>query len=239
MQQSDHPEGGAAAAPGDRPHLDRRRFLIGGVMAVGAATAYARLPNQAVDVLGKRKLEDLIPKQIGSWSFLTKSGLVVPTEDPLSDALYSQLLTRMYTNGVDSPMMLLVAQSAGQSGLLQIHRPEYCYPAGGFQLSPIVPVPLPAGKGRIEVNNLTAAMPGRTEQIVYWTRVGSAMPRTWAQQRLVVAMDNLKGLIPDAVLTRISTVDPDREAALARLAAFAESLVRGMGSSGNVLVAGS
>ncbi|UUR06956.1 exosortase-associated protein EpsI, V-type [Sphingomonas glaciei] len=219
------------------PSLDRRRFLIGGLLAAGAATAYARKPSQAINYLGDRKLEDLVPKKIGSWEYLTSSGLVVPTEDALSAALYSQLVTRVYTNGTDAPMMLLVAQGGGQSGVLQIHRPEFCYPAGGFELSAIVPVPLPVAGSAIDVNRLTATLPGRAEQIVYWTRVGNHMPVTWAEQRMAVAMDNLKGLIPDAVLTRISTIDTDGDAAFARLADFAEQLLVRMGEARKILIA--
>lgn len=230
---SDHDE----SIPLRNAALDRRRFLIGGVMAAGAATAYARQPTQAVDILGDRKLDAIIPKRIGSWEFLTNSGLVVPTEDVMSDALYSDLMTRVYTNGNEPPIMLLVAQSAGQSGVLQIHRPEYCYPAGGFALSAISAMPLPVGDRRIDVNELTATLPGRIEQIVYWTRVGTHMPLSWTSQRIAVAMDNLKGIVPDAVLTRISTIDPNRDAALSRLADFAEQMVAGLGANRNILIA--
>lgn len=216
--------------------LDRRRLLIGMVLAAGAGTALARKPDQAIDFLGSRKVEDLIPKKIGAWNFQTNSGLVVPTEDTLSAALYSQLLTRVYANGTDSPVMLLVAQSAGQSGFLQIHRPEFCYPAGGFELSKIVPAQLPVAGRSIRVNQLTASMPGRNEQIIYWTRVGRQMPMSWAEQRMAVAMDNLKGYVPDAVLTRLSTIDSDRDTAFARLASFAETMLAEMKANRNILI---
>lgn len=239
MAESGTLQGGEFDLPAERTSLDRRRFLIGGLLAAGSATVFARAPRENVDVLGSRKLDDIVPKRIGDWSFLTTSGLVVPTEDTLSAALYSQLLTRVYTNGDEPPIMLLVAQSAGQSGILQIHRPEFCYPATGFQLSPIVPIALPSGDGQIQANSLTATLPGRAEQIVYFTRVGSSMPLTWANQRLAVALDNLKGVIPDAVLTRISTVDVNREAAMTRLARFAEQMLAVMGTNRSVLTTAS
>nr|WP_314445828.1 exosortase-associated protein EpsI, V-type [uncultured Sphingomonas sp.] len=230
-------EKGEPTASSASQSLDRRRFLIGGALVAGSAITYARQPDEKIDLLGDRKLDSLVPRQIGSWQFLTNSGLVVPTEDALSAALYSELLTRVYTNGSEPPIMLLIAQSAGQSGFLQIHRPEYCYPAGGFELSPIVPMQLPAGGKAVEANRLTASLPGRVEQIIYFTRIGRRMPLSWAQQRLAVAMDNLNGIVPDAVLTRVSTIDMDQEAGNARLADFVEKMIAGMGAGSSVLVA--
>lgn len=211
------------------PNLDRRKFLIGGALAGTAALTWARQPQNRVDYLGSNKLENIIPKKIGQWDFVTTSGLVVPPEDALSDALYSQLLTRVYYNGSDSAVMLLIAQSAGQTGVLQVHRPEFCYPATGFQLSPIVQRPVAySGDRRFAVNQLTATQPGRTEQILYWTRVGDSMPISWAQQRLTIAEDNLKGIVPDAVLARVSTIENDSGTGFQRLAEFVEQLVQAM-----------
>lgn len=210
------------------PSLDRRKILVGLLFAGAAGLTAAAQPSRRIDYLGETKLDALIPKKIGEWEFETTSGLVVPPEDALSSALYSQLLTRVYTDGDQPPIMLLIAQSAGQSGILQIHRPEFCYPAGGFQLSSIVPRRIAAGGVAFNVNQLTATAPGRIEQLLYWTRIGTDMPASWRQQRLAIAMDNLKGLIPDAVLVRVSTVDPDSEASFARLERFVAALVQSL-----------
>jgi EpsI family protein len=221
----------------ERP-MDRRTMLLGGLFAASAATVLVRAPHQKVDYLGANKLEKLIPKAFGRWEFATTSGLVVPPEDALESALYSQLLTRVYTDGLNAPVMLLIAQSAGQTGILQIHRPEVCYPAGGYQLSGMMPSALTAGPDPVRGNRLTATRPGRSEQILYWTRIGDSMPTTWGQQRWTIARDNLRGKIPDAVLVRVSSVDPDADAAFARLGEFIEAMVGALLPGGRrVLVA--
>ena len=210
--------------PGDH-RLDRRKFLIGAAFAGSAAAAYARTPRTIEDALGKRKLEDIIPKKIGEWEFATASGLVTAPEDQLEKLLYSQLFTRVYTSPGKSPIMMLVAQSASQTGVLQIHRPEVCYPAGGYTISPVVEFDLPLRDGRLRTNQLTATADGLSEHIIYWTRIGQHMPISWAQQRLAVASDNLRGLIPDAVLARISTQHASRDVAMDQITGFVRVLI--------------
>jgi len=209
----------------DAPQVDRRKVLLGLLFGASAAFAGWRLPRKHLDYLGSGKLDDVVPKTIGRWKFVAVSGLVIPPEDQLSRTLYTQLLTRVYWDNVNQPVMLLIAQSAGQSGILQVHRPETCYPASGYQISSVTEHDIQLDSGTLPTNTLTAFNEGKTEHIVYWIRVGNRTPTSWRQQKLDVAEENLRGIIPDAVLVRISTVSDDAVAARATLDAFTRSLI--------------
>ena len=221
----------------ERDGFDRRSVVIGAAFAATAGIAQARQPRKNIDYLGKAKLEDVIPTTVGRWKFVSKSGLVVPPEDQMSRQLYAQLITRVYAVGVNPPVMLLIAQSAGQTGVLQVHRPEVCYAAGGYHLSPLSQRSIPLLGKSVVINQLTATSDGMSEQILYWTRIGDHLPHSWAQQRMAVAIDNLKGYIPDALLARASIVSNDKDAALATLTTFVGSLIDAMAPKHrNVLV---
>lgn len=208
--------------------LTRRKFALGLAFASVAGVAAARLPNKSVDYLGKNKLENLLPQKIGRWTYVSSSGLVVPPEDQMSRALYSQLVTRVYSDGSGPPIMLLVAQSATQTGILQIHRPEICYTAGGYQLSAIEPHMVELRGGEIPTLSMSATSNERTEQLVYWTRIGNHLPRSWREQRLAVAMDNLKRINPDAIMVRVSTYGTDKAQALASVDEFIVAMLGSM-----------
>lgn len=205
--------------------MTRRKFGLGLAFASVAGVAAARLPNKNLDYLGKQKLESVIPNKIGRWNYVSSSGLVVPPEDQMIRALYSQLVTRVYSDGSGPPIMLLVAQSATQTGILQIHRPEICYTAGGYQLSAIEPHVVGLPWGALPTLSMSATSDSRTEQLVYWTRIGDRLPKSWREQRMVVAMDNLRRIIPDAIMVRVSTFGNDKARALASMDEFIVSLM--------------
>lgn len=207
----------------------RRDLLIGGATLAAAGTAFARMPHDPLMLIGKDQLDKIVPLKIGDWTFDTTSGLVLPPPDQLARLLYDQQVARSYTSPDQLPVMLLLAYGSSQSGMLQIHRPEICYPASGFKLTEteVTSVPLPAGK-MLPSRSFTANSDTRVEQVLYWTRIGELVPTGWWGQRLAVVRSNLHGKIPDGLLVRLSTVSNDADQAQATLKKFARAMLEEM-----------
>jgi len=215
----------------EEPRADRRKFLVGLLFCGAAGLAAWRKPHGRLDYLGGNKLEDVVPKQIGRWSFVAASGLVVPPNDQLVELLYSQLLTRVYSDGRSPPIMLLAAQSGSQTGFLQIHRPEACYTASGYQISAVTPHSIDLGSKIIPSSSMDATIDGPIEHVVYWTRVGNRMPTSWKEQKLAVAEQNLEGIIPDAILVRVSTMSNSADEARSAIDAFIRAMMEALPAS--------
>ena len=216
----------------------RRDALLGGAMALAAGLAYARMPRRKYRLIAPGQLERLIPLDVGGWRFQAASGLVLPPPDQLAQLLYDDQLTRTYQSDVDLSVMLLVAYGSSQGGMLQIHRPEICYPASGFRLTDTVEDMMPVGNGRsIPVRRFTAASDTREEQVLYWTRIGQALPVSWAEQRLAVVRSNLRGYVPDGLLVRLSTISGDVKSAQDTLQRFAAVMLGLLGDRRRLLIA--
>ncbi len=217
--------------------LSRRNMLMGAALLGTAAIAFAREPRETMRRLKPGELEAMIPVKIGQWDFETRSGLVLPPDDPLVKSLYSDVLTRVYVSEDRPPVMLLIAYSNTQNGMLQLHRPEVCYPAGGYRLTETQTKSLAIGPGlNIPARFFSAESPARTEQVMYWTRIGAESPTSWSGQRAAVVRANLNRVIPDGILVRVSTVLPDYGSAEPVLREFASSMINALQSNGRKLL---
>ena len=220
--------------------LDRRKVVLGLGLAGLSAVAQARLPKPNKPRIKEADFRALIPQRVGSFTFDTESGLVLPPPDALSARLYDNMVTRTYTGPNGQVIMLLIAYNNKQDGVLQLHRPEICYPAGGYTLTPVEPIDVPMGGGALLPSQIFGAFSEqRNEIVLYWSRVGDEFPRRWIDQRLAVAEANLKGVVPDGVLVRVSTLASDVSEAAPDLLGFTRALRDGCGARGRQLLFGS
>lgn len=208
--------------------INRRDLIIGGACLAAAASAEAMRPRERIELLGDRQLEDAIPRSFGAWKVREGDGIVTPqTENSLAAQLYNQTVGRMYTGPDNSIVMLLLAYGNTQSDTLQLHRPEVCYPAFGFEVTESKPTRFMMGGGAdIPGRNLTALSPGRQERISYWTRIGEYLPVDDTEQRQMRFRTALAGIIPDGVLVRVSSTLADEAQAFRLNGVFAADLLQ-------------
>jgi EpsI family protein len=190
--------------------MDRRNFVIGAACTGALALAEGLRPRRHVSLLQGSGLDPQIPTSFGRWRVELGNDVIAPkVPGTLEDKLYGEIVTHSYHDALEHlpGMMLLIAYGQSQSDLLQLHRPESCYPAVGFSVSQrnSVSIPLP-GAAALPSVAMTAVQGERVEDIVYWARLGEYMPQTAGEQRTDRLKTAVEGYIPDGALVRASAV---------------------------------
>lgn len=213
--------------------IDRRDLLIGGLCAAGLAGAEYFRPRKMLSLFAGDDLGAIIPHQFGDWKSIEGGNIIVPkTPGSLADRLYSDTVQRTYRNvKTGEGVMLLIAYGRSQSDLLQLHRPESCYPAIGLGIKKrqFTDISIDSSGRTIPAVALTAGNVTRTEDIVYWTRLGNYLPRTAGEQREDRLKTAMAGYIGDGALVRVSTLrKADDSEAYLMLSNFLKQLVSTM-----------
>lgn len=207
---------------------DRRELLIGGACLGAAGLAYGLIPRRQVSLLGRAKLDTIVPTTFGDWTSRDVADLVAPkVEGSLASRLYGETVSRIYQQASSgAEIMMLLAHGDTQSDDLQVHRPEICYPAFGFALSASAPTQLVLGSGvTLPGRRLVAKAQERAENIVYWTRLGEFFPIDGRQQQVARLRTAFRGNVADGLLARFSLLGPDPDAATGTIAQFVRGLV--------------
>lgn len=222
--------------------MRRRDLIIGGACLVGAAAGYGAKPRHKVNLLKEGvALEDIVPTTFGTWqSQDVGDPVALNNPESLSAKLYSQLVTRIYTDTASSSqIMMLLAYGSNQTDDLQLHRPEVCYPAFGYALmrnEPAQMVVTPAV--RLPARRILAQSPERKEAIIYWTRMGELLPSSGTSQRMDRLRIAMKGIVPDGILCRFSaTPDPTTDA-WAEIERFVPALVTAIAAKNRAVLIG-
>ncbi|MFN3303071.1 MAG: exosortase-associated protein EpsI, B-type [Roseateles sp.] len=220
-----------------------RRAALAALLMGGASLAAWKLtPTQRMASLhGDLNLENQIPKRFGDWVLDTTAvaGVVNPQQEELLKQLYSQILTRTYVNRQGQRVMLSIAYGNDQRDGMQLHYPEVCYPAQGFQLVSNRKVDLQLAGLAIPARRLETVFGNqRYEPVTYWTVIGETAVRGGTDKKLAEMRYGFKGLIPDGLLFRVSSIDRDTPAAFGLQDQFSGALLANLPVGVRARVAG-
>lgn len=206
----------------------RRDLLVGAACLAAGGGAYALKPRRNVTLLGEDELADVVPPTFGAWvSEDVGDPLAINGPGTLSAKLYNQLLVRNYRNdATGTSVLMLLAYGGRQTDELQLHRPEICYPAFGFELLRNEPTELVLTRNvEVPARRLIADNGQRRESVVYWSRMGEFLPASAGEQREARLKTAMSGIIPDGLLCRFSATPADRRDDWAEINGFVPQLV--------------
>ena len=92
--------------------------------------------------------------------------------------------------------------------------------------------------GDIPVRRLFATMGARQEPLTYWFTVGDKAVLGTTQKRLVELSFGLTGRIPDGMLFRVSSIDPDQARAYRMQEQFVNQLLQTVTPAGRKRLSG-
>lgn len=221
--------------------LSIKNIVLLVLMLAAAITAWATRPHILLaDQRAKIDLEHLLPTEFADWRELQQSNaqIINPQQTALLQKLYSQTLSRTYINASGAIIMLSVAYGASQNDGVALHYPEICYPAQGFQLTAMAPVTLQTDYGNIAGKQLMTRLGNRSEPVTYWSTLGDRVVQSGIKTKLAQLDYGFKGIIPDGLIFRVSSIDQDSENAYKEQALFVRQLVAAVPAPSRLRLAG-
>jgi EpsI family protein len=197
------------------------------LIGIGAA---AMVPAPERRVAGFQ-LEAMVPKQFGDWrldpSIIPVS--LAPDVQAQLDRLYEQVLARAYVNSRGQRVMLSIAYGGDQRDALRSHKQEVCYRAQGFTIQNLNVATAKANGREIPVSRFEARKSGRLEPVTYWMTMGDDVIVQRADRLIAqVKQGVFEGSVPDGMVVRISSIDPDVPHAYAQHQLFLDALIGAM-----------
>lgn len=191
----------------------RRAALAAFLMVVASAMALGMAPTRKFsEIRGAQPLQTLVPSHFGGWTVDpgAMSGVVNPESETLSNRIYTDVLSRVYMDDKGNRIMLSIAYGADQRGDLQLHDPEVCYPAQGFNILWKKQEVVRIGGQDMRVRRMSTLQGmSRHEYVSYWILVGDRLISTGTQRRLAELSYGVRGVVADGILFRVSSIGAD------------------------------
>jgi EpsI family protein len=221
----------------------RIRALFAALLLVSASglAHVARPTVHLAEQHAKVDLEGLFPKSFGDWRIDTNMPVTIVSPDVEAQlkSLYAQTVTRTYVGRRGERIMLSVAYGGDQSDATRAHRPDVCYPVQGFDILSNTDARIDVGQAELPVRHMLAKQGQRFEPVTFWFVVGEHVAVSGQQQKLAQLRYGVRGIIPDGMLVRVSSIDPNATTAYQVQARFIADMRAAMPQPARLRVFGS
>lgn len=182
--------------------MDRRELIMGATLLGGGLAGFAVKPSKPKEA--SASIEGILPAYLGDWTRIERSFDSVPQPSAYTQSIYEQVVAGHYVSPNSRVVTLLLAYNQAQNYASQLHRPDVCYPASGFQILHHEDVDMDISARSIPVRIFDTRRAARLETVLFWTRIGSTYPRSLTQQRLEILRAALSLKKQDGIVVRAS-----------------------------------
>lgn len=219
-----------------------KSLLLLTCMLIATSLGFLLKPTLKIAEQGARiDLESMIPKQFGDWHELTqKTAFIInPVQKEVLDNVYTQTLSRIYVNESGEMIMLSIAYGEDQRKDTAAHFPEICYPAQGFKVTRNNIDVLAMGHHSIPIRRLETQLGlNRIEPVTYWIVIGNRVVVSGLARRLIELNYGVKGVVPDGMVVRVSSINADANLAYAIQDKFIDKLFQSIDSENRTRIFG-
>lgn len=218
-----------------------KNIVIAVLMLSTSGAALALRPTKRIAEEGTAvNLDVMIPKQFGDWQEEPQrfGQIVNPQQTEMLKKIYTQTLARTYVNTKGDRIMLSIAYGADQSDAKQLHYPEVCYPAQGFQIVSSKNDALNTNFGSIRVKRIMTTLGNRNEPLTYWSTVGDKVVMGGKETKLEQLRYGFRGEIPDGLLFRVSSIHENADQGYLLQDVFLKDILTGMQPYNRLKIAG-
>jgi EpsI family protein len=195
-----------------------RLRVLGVLMVLASLLAWQLMPTKFWAAnMANIKYATLFPAGFGDWRLAPEqlTAVVNPQQQETLDAIYDEIVTKVYVHAPSGRrVMVSLAYGNNQSRATQVHKPEVCYPAQGFELVSMRKDNLALDSANpLPVMRIVAKMGRRVEPLTYWIRAGDRVVRGAIEQNVARIALGMRGYIPDGLLVRVSEINNDANSA--------------------------
>jgi EpsI family protein len=192
------------------------------------------------DHIGQPQFEQIIPPNFADWSQVSDANntlIVDPEQQETLNDIYTQIVSRTYVQkSTGRLLMLSLAYGDNQTYSKQLHFPDTCYDAQGFNVLALHNEKMLANGHEIEVKRMTAQMRDRVEQVSYFIRIGDRVLN--GRISLVRIYAGLKGYIADGLLFRVSEISDDEKSSRQLQDQFINDLLKALSPAQQAMLIG-
>jgi EpsI family protein len=176
-----------------------------------------------------------LPATVGDWKMVGADGAAGSKESTfLNDVLF-----RTYRRDDGKTVALAVAYGADQRKKFNLHLPETCYKASGYQVLSLVPATMRLPE--LKLKEMMVQDSASTQQIEYWMMLGGKQVTGELEKRVKHLYYSVFGIAAEGVLVRVSSFSTPAGAAGERRVQqeFISSLYRSLNPGQRKLLFGS